>query len=84
MPGGGLAGELGGAEHLASMVTAYMLAETVVTPLVGKFGDMFGRRVVFQVSVLVFGIGSPLCGFRRQPRRAGGRFAASRVSAPVA
>src|SRR5262245_50780235 len=34
--------DLGGAEHLAWVVTAYMLAETIVTPLVGKFGDMFG------------------------------------------
>jgi EmrB/QacA subfamily drug resistance transporter len=55
--------DLGGAEHLAWVVTAYLLAETVVTPLVGKFGDMFGRRMVFGVSVAVFGVGSLLCGF---------------------
>src|SRR5262249_30261224 len=54
--------DLGGADHLAWVVTAYLLAETVVTPLVGKFGDMFGRRVVFQAAVLVFGVGSLLCG----------------------
>jgi EmrB/QacA subfamily drug resistance transporter len=55
--------DLGGAEHLAWVVTAYMLAETIVTPLVGKFGDMFGRKVVFQASVVVFGAGSLACGF---------------------
>ena len=54
--------DLGGADHLAWVVTAYLLAETVVTPLVGKFGDMFGRRIVFQAAVLVFGAGSLLCG----------------------
>lgn len=55
--------DLGGADHLAWVVTAYLLAETVVTPLVGKFGDLFGRRIVFQTSVVVFGVGSLLCGF---------------------
>jgi EmrB/QacA subfamily drug resistance transporter len=58
-----IVGDLGGADHLAWVVTAYMLAETVVTPLVGKFGDLFGRKIVFQASVLVFGVGSLLCGF---------------------
>ncbi|HET9143591.1 MDR family MFS transporter [Actinophytocola sp.] len=55
--------DLGGADHLAWVVTAYLLAETVVTPLVGKFGDMIGRRRVFAISVTVFGVGSLLCGF---------------------
>jgi EmrB/QacA subfamily drug resistance transporter len=55
--------DLGGADHLAWVVTAYLLAETMVTPLVGKFGDMFGRRLVFGVSVVVFGLGSLACGF---------------------
>jgi len=55
--------DLGGAEHMSWVVTAYLLAETVSTVLVGKFGDLFGRKVVFQVSAIVFITGSFLCGF---------------------
>ncbi|MGW0834728.1 MDR family MFS transporter [Streptomyces prunicolor] len=55
--------DLGGAEHMSWVVTAYLLAETVATVLVGKFGDLFGRKVVFQVSAIVFITGSFLCGF---------------------
>ncbi|MFC4507342.1 MULTISPECIES: MDR family MFS transporter [Streptomyces] len=54
--------DLGGAEHMSWVVTAYLLAETVATVLVGKFGDLFGRKVVFQVSTVVFITGSFLCG----------------------
>ncbi|WP_030680417.1 MDR family MFS transporter [Streptomyces cellulosae] len=54
--------DLGGAAHMSWVVTSYLLAETVATVLVGKFGDMFGRKVVFQVSAVVFITGSFLCG----------------------
>lgn len=54
--------DLGGAEHMSWVVTAYLLAETVSTVLVGKFGDLFGRKVVFQASAVVFITGSFLCG----------------------
>jgi len=54
--------DLGGAAHMSWVVTAYLLAETVSTVLVGKFGDLFGRKVVFQVSAIVFITGSFLCG----------------------
>ncbi|MGW7278234.1 MDR family MFS transporter [Streptomyces sp. NPDC054844] len=54
--------DLGGGEHMSWVVTSYLLAETVATVLVGKFGDMFGRKVVFQVSAIVFITGSFLCG----------------------
>ncbi|MEU7278172.1 MDR family MFS transporter [Streptomyces sp. NPDC045431] len=54
--------DLGGAAHMSWVVTAYLLAETVATVLVGKFGDLFGRKVVFQVSTVVFVAGSFLCG----------------------
>ncbi|WP_435878223.1 MDR family MFS transporter [Streptomyces bobili] len=54
--------DLGGAEHMSWVVTAYLLAETVATVLVGKFGDLFGRKVVFQVSAIIFITGSFLCG----------------------
>ncbi|MFF6860762.1 MDR family MFS transporter [Streptomyces ardesiacus] len=54
--------DLGGAQHMSWVVTSYLLAETVATVLVGKFGDLFGRKVVFQVSAVVFITGSFLCG----------------------
>lgn len=54
--------ELGGASHMSWVVTSYLLAETVATVLVGKFGDLFGRKVVFQISAVVFITGSFLCG----------------------
>jgi EmrB/QacA subfamily drug resistance transporter len=54
--------DLGGAGHMSWVVTAYLLAETVATVLAGKFGDLFGRKVVFQVSAVVFVAGSAVCG----------------------
>ncbi|MEU9185765.1 MDR family MFS transporter [Streptomyces sp. NPDC048484] len=54
--------DLGGAEHMSWVVTSYLLAETVATVLVGKFGDLFGRKVVFQASAIIFITGSFLCG----------------------
>lgn len=56
-----MAGELGGANRLAWVVTAYLVAATIVTPLYGKMSDLFGRRVVYQVSIAVFAVGSVLC-----------------------
>ena len=54
--------DLGGAGHQAWVVTSYLLASTVVTAVAGKLGDLFGRKVVFQASVLCFLAGSVLCG----------------------
>ncbi|MFD7322928.1 MDR family MFS transporter [Streptomyces sp. NPDC059875] len=54
--------DLGGAAHMSWVVTSYLLAETVATVLVGKFGDLFGRKVIFQISAIVFITGSFLCG----------------------
>ncbi|HEX3589559.1 MAG TPA: MFS transporter, partial [Pseudonocardiaceae bacterium] len=58
-----IVGDLGGAGHLSWVVTGYLLAETVSTALVGKFGDLFGRKQMFLVSVVIFLIGSFCCGF---------------------
>ncbi|HEY8245696.1 MAG TPA: MDR family MFS transporter [Hyphomicrobium sp.] len=55
--------EIGGLAHLSWIVTAYLLATTVVVPLYGKLGDIYGRRIVLQVAVIIFLIGSALCGF---------------------
>jgi EmrB/QacA subfamily drug resistance transporter len=54
--------ELGGLEHLSWVVTAYLLAVTIVTPLYGKLGDLYGRKVVLQVALALFLVGSALCG----------------------
>src|SRR3954465_3853970 len=54
--------ELGGLEHLSWVVTSYLLAVTVVTPLYGKLGDLFGRKLVLQGALVLFLIGSALCG----------------------
>ncbi|OBK24183.1 MFS transporter [Mycobacterium asiaticum] len=54
--------DLGDAGHQSWVVTSYLLASTVVTALVGKFGDLFGRKRVFQAAVLFFVAGSVLCG----------------------
>jgi EmrB/QacA subfamily drug resistance transporter len=57
-----IVGDLGQAGHQSWVVTAYLLAETVITAVVGKFGDLFGRKIVFQVSIVTFVIGSALSG----------------------
>jgi EmrB/QacA subfamily drug resistance transporter len=54
--------DLGGAGHQSWVVTSYLLASTIVTAIVGKLGDLFGRKRVFEVSVLFFLGGSVLCG----------------------
>jgi EmrB/QacA subfamily drug resistance transporter len=60
-----IVGDLGGLEHLSWVVTAYLLAQTVVTPLYGKLGDLYGRKRVLQSAIVVFLIGSALCGLAR-------------------
>ena len=57
--------ELGGLEHLAWVVTAYLLAQTAVIPLYGKLGDLYGRKRVLQAGVIIFLVGSALCGLSR-------------------
>ena len=54
--------DLGGAGHQAWVVTSYLLASTVVTAIVGKLGDLIGRKTVFIAAVLFFMAGSILCG----------------------
>jgi len=54
--------DIGGLSHLSWIVTAYLLATTVVVPLYGKLGDLFGRRIVLQGAVIIFLVGSALCG----------------------
>src|SRR5919108_1031842 len=60
-----IVGEFGGLAHLSWVVTAYLLAQTVVTPLYGKLGDLYGRKRVLQTAIVLFLIGSALCGLSR-------------------
>jgi EmrB/QacA subfamily drug resistance transporter len=54
--------EIGGLTHISWIVTAYLLSSTVVVPLYGKLGDLYGRRIVLQAAVVIFLTGSLLCG----------------------
>ncbi|MET9927216.1 MULTISPECIES: MFS transporter [unclassified Streptomyces] len=60
-----IVGELHGLEKMSWAVTAYLLASTIVLPLYGKLGDLFGRKGVFQFAIVVFVIGSALAGWSR-------------------
>jgi MFS family permease len=57
-----IVGDLGGASHLSWVVTAYLLASTASTPLWGKLGDMYGRKMFFQAAIVIFLFGSVLSG----------------------
>ncbi|WP_297353659.1 MDR family MFS transporter [Paraburkholderia sp.] len=57
-----IVGELGGLNNLSWVVTAYLLTSTIVVPLYGKFGDLFGRKIVLQAAIVLFLVGSALCG----------------------
>ena len=57
-----IVGDLGGIEHLSWVVTAYLLASTISTPLAGKLGDMVGRKLVLQSALVIFLVGSARCG----------------------
>jgi EmrB/QacA subfamily drug resistance transporter len=60
-----IVGELGGLTHLSWVVTAYLLTSTVVGPLYGKLGDLHGRKLVLQTAIIIFLVGSALCGLAR-------------------
>src|ERR1035437_9057180 len=57
-----ITGDLGGLSQLSWVVTSYLLAMTVSTPIYGKLGDMLGRKKIFQASIIIFLVGSMLSG----------------------
>ena len=57
-----IVGDLKGGSHIAWIITAYLLALTVSTPLWGKLGDQYGRKIFFQAAIVIFLIGSILSG----------------------
>ena len=57
--------DLGGLSHLSWVVTAYLLASTATTQVWGKLGDQYGRKYLFLTAIVIFLIGSALCGQSR-------------------
>jgi EmrB/QacA subfamily drug resistance transporter len=57
-----IVGDLGGVTHLSWVVTAYVLASTITTPLYGKLGDLYGRKRWLMIAIVIFLIGSALSG----------------------
>src|ERR1700691_5891145 len=57
-----IVGDLGSPGHVSWVVTSYILTDTIATVLAGKLGDLFGRKWVFQVSMVIFIVGSALSG----------------------
>jgi EmrB/QacA subfamily drug resistance transporter len=57
-----IVGDLKGGSHIAWVVTAYLLAATVSTPLWGKLGDQYGRKFFFQAAIVIFLVGSVFSG----------------------
>jgi EmrB/QacA subfamily drug resistance transporter len=58
-----IVGDLGGLDQLSWVVTAYLLTQTIATPVFGKLGDLYGRKMLFQVGIGLFVLGSVLAGF---------------------
>ena len=57
-----IVGDLGGVSDLSWVVTAYLLSSTVAGPVYGKLGDQYGRKIVLQSAIVIFLVGSALCG----------------------
>src|SRR5690348_18330709 len=57
-----IVGDLGGLNHLSWIVTSYLVATTASTPLYGKLGDLYGRKRLFALAIVIFLIGSALSG----------------------
>lgn len=57
-----IAVDLEGLSKLSWVATSYLLTSAIVTPMYGKLGDMYGRKKLFQLSIIIFLAGSALCG----------------------
>ena len=79
-----IVGDLGGLNHISWVVTAYLLAQTAVTPLYGKLGDLYGRKIVLQVALVDLPDRLGAVRRRAEPDRADRSSARSRASAAAA
>jgi EmrB/QacA subfamily drug resistance transporter len=57
-----IVGDLGGLDRLSWVTSAFLLAQTAATPVYGKLGDLYGRKRILQSAVVLFLVGSALCG----------------------
>ena len=57
-----IVGQLGGLEHFSWVFSAYMLTSTTTVPLYGKLSDLYGRRKLYAVAMVLFLIGCVLSG----------------------
>jgi MFS family permease len=57
-----IVGELGGLDHISWVITAYLLASTASVPLFGKISDIYGRKPMLQLTIVIFLVGSVLAG----------------------
>src|SRR5688500_3670223 len=57
-----IVGQLGGLDHYSWVFSAYLLASTTVVPLYGKLSDIYGRRSIYAIAMVIFLVGSVLCG----------------------
>lgn len=57
-----IAGDLGGLNHISWVISAYLLASTTTTLLYGKLGDLYGRKIIFQIAIVIFLLGSIMSG----------------------
>ena len=57
-----IAADLNGLSKLSWVATAYLLTSAITTPIYGKISDLFGRKRIFQLAIVIFLVGSVLCG----------------------
>jgi EmrB/QacA subfamily drug resistance transporter len=57
-----IASDLHGLNKLSWVASSYLITSAIVTPIYGKLGDLFGRKKIFQISIIIFLLGSMLCG----------------------
>ena len=60
-----IAVDLNGLNKYSWVATSYLLTSAIATPIYGKLGDLFGRKKIFQTAIVIFLVGSALCGLSR-------------------